>query len=841
MPDYLIDKTDPANGSFVIKPYTTNGPASPGSPTPLDPQAVSADTSIVLLGQGMSQYGERFQESVVHMLEHFSYQSRPVYPIQGQIWFKNIDFDDSFANPTDPLLQGLYVFDGANWVNVPVSGMVGGDFDMDGFKIVNLANPQDTDDQQSVTVNFANDTYLRIDGTNIANPPDTDGQQVVTVNFANDKYLRLDATNDPMSADLVLTANGVFPQANSNIAATITYVNSMTLDGLDGVIITAPTTPSFLRYDGANWIDGDIAINDLSDVTIAGPVNGEVLTYSAGTWINASPAVGADRYVQAGAMNGNTLELTVDTSPSTGAVVVSVPGVAATNHTHTTSNIYHDENPQSFDHSFIRDARVSTVASPNDVYPQLDPFNNAINVIDQAIYMIDNPYKRRVLQSDTTVGPYPTPDYLTYANKLNVYVNGVKQYASSRGAASLLFDTPTANNATNTGLSVADYAIVGTVTPGPGGSFQVAGDQTAFFAAGTDFSVLGSSGNDDVYTVSGSVFGAVTTITVTGTVTTATADGIITVVDVLDYEFDLAVNVVDFPPGTTSTTVTPIRPPPLKISLAITNVDIATETFTVVGDYTTVFASPRIFVVTSSTGNDGNWTVSSSTLVAGNTVITVTGDITDPTIDGTINVAYVSFAGLTEEIQIALDAAVIPVTVNFRDSTLLFVPDSQGATSTVELVETTSGGTDLLGTLDTTFTASEILYDTYGSEAPITGIVTGTDEFQIAGDYTTTFTAGVRFTVQGTGAFVAGFPLTPGANDGVFEVVSSSFGAGTTSIVVTADLTVNTGATGTIYFSRTLAYSESGTPFDDTTPGTSITFTVAPVALALIEINIVAL
>lgn len=832
MPDYIIDFTDPLNGSFVIKPYTTNGPASPGAPTPLDPQAVTASTSIVLLGQGMFQYGERFQESVVHMLENFAYQSRPAYPIQGQIWYKNIDYVDPL-NLTDPIERGLYIWSGTAWDSIALTGDITADLDMNGFKIIDLGTPTDPSDD------------------------------AVSVNFANATYLRLDATNDPITGTLTVGADIVLTGVLSQItlpnppvvgtdAVNKTYVDSRVLDDLFDVTIAAPVNGDFLQYNAGVWSNVATAIpttlDALSDVIITAPAISDLLTYDGVNWVNSPAAAGTDRYVVSGGIVDNTLTLTMSTALPSPTIIVS-GAIAIVGHTHVTQNIFHDENP-TFDSSYIREARITTVAEPNPFYPQNDGFNNVVDAIDQTLYVSRKQHKRRVLQSDGTVGPYDLNfDYLTHQNKLSVYVNGVKQYVSSRGRVNLSFDSPSANAGSNTGLSIADYAIAAVVTGvSLVGNFQIVGNVTATFPTGTVFSVIGSTGNDAVWEVTTSTFvGPNTEIEVTATIFNATADGIISVVSVLNYEFDVAVDVADWPPGTTSTTIT-VRPPPLEISLPIRGVNIGLDTFTVSGDYTSTFTAGRAFVVTGSngsppTGHNGKWQVLSSVLLVGSTVITIdptpsivaNTDITSSVIEGIIAVGFVSIAGLTEEINTQFAAATIAATAFFRDSAILFSPDSQGNVSTVELLNTTGGGTSLLNTLDATYGASEVIYDGYSSNVDITGVDTANDEFEVAGDYTAAFTAGTLFTVQGTTGFVAGIPIVHGTNDGVFEVVASTFALGTTSIEVTANLVVNTGASGTIFFSRSLAYEENGVPYDDNNQGSAITFTTAPTAGALIE------
>jgi len=74
--------------------------------------------------------------------------------------------------------------------------------------------------------------------------------------------------------------------------------------------------------------------------------------------------------------------------------------------------------------------------------------------------------------------------------------------------------------------------------------------------------------------------------------------------------------------------------------LAITAVGVgAGGTFTVAGDYRSVFVTGFVFTVDGSTNNDGDWTVASSTYTGGNTVITVTGTV-DATADGDIIYRY---------------------------------------------------------------------------------------------------------------------------------------------------------------------------------------------------------
>lgn len=66
----------------------------------------------------------------------------------------------------------------------------------------------------------------------------------------------------------------------------------------------------------------------------------------------------------------------------------------------------------------------------------------------------------------------------------------------------------------------------------------------------------------------------------------------------------------------------------------ITAVDTTNEIFTIEGDHTDEIEAGDTVTVRDSTGNDGTWTVDSVALNGSDTDVTVTGDITDATVDG---------------------------------------------------------------------------------------------------------------------------------------------------------------------------------------------------------------
>jgi hypothetical protein len=116
--DYIISFTDPTNGSITVKQKTTNGAVLPTVSEPFVTYAVGADTSIVLHGRGVPNYGDNLQEAVVHILENFSGASQPAQPIEGQLWYA------VYRYWFDATINRWYVWDNINakWLIVRENG-----------------------------------------------------------------------------------------------------------------------------------------------------------------------------------------------------------------------------------------------------------------------------------------------------------------------------------------------------------------------------------------------------------------------------------------------------------------------------------------------------------------------------------------------------------------------------------------------------------------------------------------------------------------------------------------------------------------------------------------------
>lgn len=242
--DYQITFTDTTKAPFVIKPYTANGPKEPMAPAPLHTSAVSANTSLVLLGKGAFDYGEPIQKNLVHLLENFASPTRPSYPIQGQLWYKTSNTGDT-SQPTDPARAGLYVYNGTSWVQVFSSGSaMQADLDMGTYHITNVANA--TQPTDALNVQTGDYRYVNITGdamagvlnmatnriSNVGSATDaydaisrsfgdsrylqlTGGTMVGTLDTNNNKIINLQDATSPQDALNVRTAKTMFIQAGS--------------------------------------------------------------------------------------------------------------------------------------------------------------------------------------------------------------------------------------------------------------------------------------------------------------------------------------------------------------------------------------------------------------------------------------------------------------------------------------------------------------------------------------------------------------------------------------------------------------------------------------------------
>lgn len=189
-------------------------------------------------------------------------------------------------------------------------------------------------------------------------------------------------------------------------------------------------------------------------------------------------------------------------------------------------------------------------------------------------------------------------------------------------------------------------------------TFKITDDIAPLFPDGLTFEITAGN-NDGVFTVNGNATsnGTTTTIIVNESVA---VEGSVRILLIQDFQLDH-----DYYLGENETWVEDRKD---IQNFAITNVSVGSETFTIAGRHLNQFAATTKFIVQGSTGNDANWVVSSVVRNGPNTVITVTGNITDATVDGTIIILYVESNSVaqvpTTEYTVDVTTGVITFTEN---------------------------------------------------------------------------------------------------------------------------------------------------------------------------------
>jgi len=186
MADYQLTFTDTTKAPIVVKPYTANGPKQPGSPTPLFAGAVSANSSLVFLGKGAFDYGEPVQQKFLHLLENFANRTRPAYPVQGQLWYKNTTVGDP-SYPSDPSSVGLYVYTGTIWAQVLMTNTASQtQLNAGDFRVINVGDA--TEPTDAINQRTGDSRYVNVDGDTMTGVLNMSSSRIVNVGDAIDSH-----------------------------------------------------------------------------------------------------------------------------------------------------------------------------------------------------------------------------------------------------------------------------------------------------------------------------------------------------------------------------------------------------------------------------------------------------------------------------------------------------------------------------------------------------------------------------------------------------------------------------------------------------------------------------
>lgn len=69
------------------------------------------------------------------------------------------------------------------------------------------------------------------------------------------------------------------------------FGNLEELNNVGDVVITSAASGEVLQYDGTNWVNSGVAVNELTDVSITSAATGEVLQYDGTNWVNSGVAI----------------------------------------------------------------------------------------------------------------------------------------------------------------------------------------------------------------------------------------------------------------------------------------------------------------------------------------------------------------------------------------------------------------------------------------------------------------------------------------------------------------------------------------------------------------------
>lgn len=84
-------------------------------------------SSIALVGKGTQNYGEYIAENQIVMLENFSNETSPPYPLEGQLWY-------------DSSVSFIKVFDGSTWTSPVTDAYYTSDADSSGTGAITITN-----------------------------------------------------------------------------------------------------------------------------------------------------------------------------------------------------------------------------------------------------------------------------------------------------------------------------------------------------------------------------------------------------------------------------------------------------------------------------------------------------------------------------------------------------------------------------------------------------------------------------------------------------------------------------------------------------------------------------
>jgi hypothetical protein len=450
MSDYLLKHTDGVT-SFIVRPYTANGPATPTSSlyysnTATGLYSVSSNTPLVLYGKGTIDYGAIIQNNLLYLLENFSSATRPKPPVKGMLWYKSTNVADIDA-PTDPATSGLYLWNGTNWDTVLVNNRISSTIQVNNQRITNVGNATSATD--ALNVQYADTRYLLLTGGTISgnitigstynisssNDPTQPGHLINKLYFdTNNTNLQNLIESNRITAETsinLINTNlvGYLQKAGGIMTGVLTCNANVTLSGSSSLLLSNGIGTMDV---GNRRIQSVAAPSDLTDATNKGYVDSAITNA-----ISSLPPSGggSDGVVYQGSFNNLTNVITLNRTQSLSDVVISGE-IAAKLHSHNSDAVSYD---------------ITTNAGPSILPIKLAEIGvtatqvsatSILKLLDQVAYFSTiDPIRHITAQTgtDTTFMLPAKCEYEVWSDRLHVTVDGIKKYADVRARTDIHF------------------------------------------------------------------------------------------------------------------------------------------------------------------------------------------------------------------------------------------------------------------------------------------------------------------------------------------------------------------------------------------------------------------
>lgn len=618
--------------SFVIKPQTTNGPLTPHSAS-FDSNAVSAATSLILLGKGMGDYGDIIANNFVWLLENFASSIPPVFPTAGQLWYDLTCnairvFDGTHWNVSQPIVSDtapssqttipvgaiwinkstsdISVFDGTHWNNILNSlqnyvttsgGTLTGNLNFSNlYTITNIRAP--ILDNDAVSKIYADGLY----NTLLTQKANVTHQHQIS-----------DITNLQSTLDNKLSTSGGTVAGNITVSGNITLPTNCYIN-----LTAAPIIPT--NAVNKQYVDNQISsagyatsFSTLKDVGISAPYDGTVITFSSqqNKWVNQTLSqVGIAPLSHVTALSGAHDASAISVTPPLDMV---------------------SSNVQSLFDEFItyfvpiRGGTMSGQLNMNNY--SIHNVANPSNVGDAVpkIYVDSLCSGQQMVQTLTNATQCTVPPYRYDSTDISVYKDGLLMIPNmpayqvidiNRSASSLLSATGLTGDSTTytaTATITIPYSIVGLTAT----TIALRGDLYNLVLWSQSVGITGSTANNGTYNILSSTVPVydnttnTTTFTVSTTIPTPTdLTGIATLT------INVPVAVIGINSATYGDLISAINNTQYLLE---TSSSSTSKSFSINGDFTTIF-TPNIRFSTVY-NYAGTYTVSSSSYSNGVTTI----------------------------------------------------------------------------------------------------------------------------------------------------------------------------------------------------------------------------